>query len=135
MFFFQRNWLPLFISRSSSCSVINIKVDIKIQSKERLMGDSASLLFFLYLKVRVAMQFTTETREYLTCEILPLSYMKGWTYVRTIFSEIKFLGCIENKIFLPMVLRFAHLKLESEADNNNNTNNSNYSNYSNNKIL
>ena len=34
-----------------------------------------------------------------------------------------------------MVLRFAHLKLESEADNNNNTNNSNYSNYSNNKIL
>ena len=50
------------------------------------------------------MQFTTETREYLTCEILPLSYMKGWTYVRTIFSEIKFLGCIDNKIFLPMVL-------------------------------
>ena len=75
------------------------------------------------------MQFTTETREYLTCEILPLSYMKGWTYVRTIFSEIKFLGCIANKIFLPMVLRFAHLKRESEADNNNN------SNYSNNKII
>ena len=46
------------------------------------------------------MQFTTETREYLTCEILPLSYMKGWTYVRTIFSEIKFLGCIDKKNFL-----------------------------------
>ena len=79
------------------------------------------------------MQFTTETREYLTCEILPLSYIKGWTYVRTIFSEIKFLGCIDNKIFLPMVLRFAHLKRVSEADDNNNNNNSNNnSNYSNN---
>ena len=136
MFFFQRNWLPLFISRSSSCSVINIKVDIKIQSKERLMGDSASLLFFLFLKVRVAMQFTIETREYLTCEILPLSYMKGWTCVRTIFSEIKFLGCIDNKMILPMVLRFAHFKRESEAYNNNNinngTNNRNYSNNNNN---
>ena len=71
------------------------------------------------------MQFTTETREYLTCEILHLSYMKGWTYVRMIFSETKFLGCIDNKIFLPMVLRFAHLKRESEADNNNNNNNNN----------
>ena len=27
--------------------------------------------------------------------------------VRTIFSELKFLGCIDNQIFLPMVLRFA----------------------------
>ena len=75
------------------------------------------------------MQFTTEKRDYLTCEILPLSYMKRWTYVRTIFSEIKFLGCVDNKSFLPEVLRFAHLKRESEADNNNN------SNYSNNKII
>ena len=50
------------------------------------------VVFFLFLKDRVAMQFTTETHEYLTCEILPLSYMKGW-----MFSEIKFLGCIDNK--------------------------------------
>ena len=78
------------------------------------------------------MQFTTETREYLTCEILPLSYIKGWTYVRTIFSEIKFLGCIDNKIFLPMVLRFGHLKRESEADDNNNNNNNNSNNSNNN---
>ena len=84
------------------------------------------------------MQFTTETREYLTCEILPLSYLKEWTYVRTIFSEIKFLGCIDNKIILPMVLRFAHFKRESAADNNNNNNNNNSndnSNYCNNKII
>ena len=53
--------------------------------------------------------------------------------MRTIFSEIKFLGCKDNKIFLLKVLRFAHLKRESEADDNNNINNSNNnSNYSNN---
>ena len=68
---------------------------------------------------------------------LPLSYMKGWTYVRTIFSEIRFLRCIDSKIFLPVVLRFAHLKRESEADdyNNNNNNNNTNNNYSNNKII
>ena len=81
------------------------------------------------------MQFTTETREYLTCEILPLSYMKGWTYIRTIFSEIKFLKCIDNKIFLQMVLRFAHLMRESEADHNIINNSNNNSNYTNNKII
>ena len=36
-----------------------------------------------------------------------LAYMKGWTYVRTIFSEPKFLGCIDCQIFLRMVLRCA----------------------------
>ena len=70
---------------------------------------------------------------------LPLSYMKGWTYVRTIFSEIRFLRCIDSKIFLPVVLRFAHLKRESEADdynnNNNNNNNNNYNYSNNNKII
>ena len=35
------------------------------------------------------------------------AYMKGFTYVRTIFPEPKFLGCIDNQIFLPMVLRCA----------------------------
>ena len=35
------------------------------------------------------------------------AYMRGFTYVRTIFSEPKFLGCIDNQIFLPMVLRCA----------------------------
>ena len=81
------------------------------------------------------MQFTTETREYLTCEILPLSYMKEWTHVRTIFSEIKFLGCIDNKIILPMVLRFAHFKRGRAADNNNSNNSNDNSNYCNNKII
>ena len=33
------------------------------------------------------------------------AYIKGWTYVWTIFSESKFLGCMDYQIFLPMVLR------------------------------
>ena len=35
------------------------------------------------------------------------TYVKGWTYVRTILSEPKFLGCIDNQIILPTVLRWA----------------------------
>ena len=55
--------------------------------------------------------------------------------LRTIFSEIRFLRCIDSKIFLPVVLRFAHLKRESEADDYNNNNNYYNNNYSNNKII
>ena len=29
--------------------------------------------------------------------------MKGWTYVRTIFSKPKFSGCIDNQILLSVV--------------------------------
>ena len=35
------------------------------------------------------------------------AYKKGWTYVRTIFSEPKFIERIDNQIFLSMVLRWA----------------------------
>ena len=110
MFFFHRNWLPLFVYLS-----LQLLLCYQHQGrhenlvKRKTLGTRLRSCLFLFLKVRVAMQFTTETREYLTCEILPLSYMKGWTYIRTIFSEIKFLGCIDNKIFLLKVLRFAHL--------------------------
>ena len=49
------------------------------------------------------------------------------------FLRNKILKILDNKIFLLKVLRFAHLKRESEADDNNNINNSNNnSNYSNN---
>ena len=119
-------FLYLFICRSSSCSVINIKVDIKIQSKERLKGNSGSLLFFCLPKSQGGHAIQHRNARVLDCEIIPLSYIKGWTYIRTIFSEIKFLGCIDNKTFLPMVLHFAHLKRVSEADNNNNNNSNNF---------
>ena len=35
------------------------------------------------------------------------AYMKGWSYILTIFSETMFLGCIDYQIFLPMLLRCA----------------------------
>ena len=41
-------------------------------------------------------------------DLLTPAYMNGVdvrTDVRTIFSELKFLGCIDNQIFLPRVLR------------------------------
>ena len=44
------------------------------------------------------------------------AYRKWWTYVRTIFSEPKFLGCIIYQIFLPVGFRCAR---ESSAINNN----------------
>ena len=49
MFFFQRNWSPLFfISRSSSFSVVHVNADIKIKSKERIRF---VVVVFLSLKV------------------------------------------------------------------------------------
>ena len=61
------------------------------------------------------MRFTAETcpnvRVLEMQNFIP-AYMRGWTYVgtyasRSIFSEPKFLGCIDYQIFLPMVLLYA----------------------------
>ena len=105
---FQRNWSPLFfISRSSSFFVIHVNVDIKSKSKERIVFTVVVVVvFFLSLKVRVAMRFTAETHGYLNSKIFTPPYITGWTY-GTILSEPKFLGCIDNQIFLPMVLSCA----------------------------
>ena len=46
-----------------------------------------------------------------------LAYMKGWMYVWTIFSEPKFLGCIDYQFFLLMVVRCARLTRDSSAVN------------------
>ena len=79
------------------------------------MKESALVLLFLSLKVREAMRFTAKTyRNVRVLEMQNLipAYTNGWTYAsRTIFSEPKFLGCIDSRIFLPMVLLyvpFAH---------------------------
>ena len=78
------------ISRSSSFSVIHVGVRIKIYSKKRLGFVAVS-------------SFT------------PV-YIKGWTYARTILSEEKFIGCIDNQIFLPTVPRCARFaQRESSA--------------------
>ena len=56
------------------------------------------------------MRFTAETLGLLKMQKFTPASMKEWTYVntvRTVLSEQKFLGCIDNQIFLPMVLRCA----------------------------
>ena len=68
-FFFRRNWSPLvFISRSSSLSVIHVNVDIEIKSKERI-GFCCCCCFVLSLKGREAMRFAAETRRCLKHQI------------------------------------------------------------------
>ena len=69
--------------------------------------ESASLLFFFFLFLGVR-RFTSETGGCLKCKIPPWLTWRGIrTYwrVRTIFLEPKFMGCIDNQIFLPIVLR------------------------------
>ena len=79
-FFFTSNEIGLrcvFISRSSSLSVIHVNINVKIQSKERLVF----AVVFFSLKVRVVMRFTAETRGVLEMQNFTPTYMNGWTYV------------------------------------------------------
>ena len=48
-----------------------------------------------------------QNERILQMRVFTPTYEKGWTYVRTTLSEPKFLGCINNQIFLPMVLHWA----------------------------
>ena len=77
--------------------------DFEILSKKRL----GFVVVFLSLKVRVAVRFTAKTRGCLKCEILPRLTGGG---VR--LSEQKFLGCIDNQVFLLMVPHRARVSLK-----------------------
>ena len=127
MFLFQQNWLPSGLSLALALALLSAsRYTLKFSGKEDSGGGTQIRCCFFFSLPKSQGGHADYHRK-------ALSYMKRWTYVRTIFSEIKFLGCIDNKIFLLKVLRFAHLKRESEADDNNNINNSNNnSNYSNN---
>ena len=96
----------VFIPRSSFFSVIHVNVDIKISRRK----ESALLLLFLSQKVREGMRFTAETPGPWNAKVYPGLHEEvdvGTYLVRTIFSEPKFLGCINDQIFLTMVLRCA----------------------------
>ena len=67
-------------------------------------SNKIGLLCFLSLAVRL----------FLFPHPPPPGYMKGWMYALMIFSEPKFLGYIDNHIFLPMVLCCASMR-ESSA--------------------
>ena len=69
--------------------------------------ESASLLLFFISKSPGSCAIYCRNARVLEMQNFTSAYMKGWTYIRTIFSEAKFLGCIVYQIFLPMVLRCA----------------------------
>ena len=112
MFFFRRNWSPLFFTLALALSLLSTTMQTLKLSRKK---ESALLLLFLLLKVREAMRFTAETCRnvrVLEMQNFIAAYMRGWTYVgtyasRSIFSEPKFLGCIDYQIFLPMLLLYA----------------------------
>ena len=99
-----------FISRSSSCSVIHVNKDNKIYAKERLVS---------VIVVVVVVVFCSLLKSGWPCDLSPKLVgasnanfhpvlhegVDVLTFVGTIFSEPKSLGCIDNQIFLPMVLR------------------------------
>ena len=95
-----------FISRSSSCSVIHVNEENKIYAKERLVS-------VIVVVVVVVVVFCSLLKSRWPCDLSPKLVgasnahegVDVLTFVGTIFSEPKSLGCIDNQIFLPMVLR------------------------------
>ena len=71
---------------------------LKLSRKKEL----ASLLLFFISKSPGDYAIYCRNARVLEMQNFTPAYMKGWTYVRTIFSEPKFLGCIDYQIFLPM---------------------------------
>ena len=117
MFSFRRNLSPLFfISRSSSFSVIHVSVDIKIKSKKRLglvvvfrlsKNPGGRAIYPQNAQVSEVRNFNPGLHERVDIR----------SFVRTILIETKFLGCKDNHIFSPMVLRCALPEHESSAIN------------------
>ena len=91
----------VFIPHSSTLLVIHAIVAIKFKSKK----DSALLLFSL--SKSPGGHLPPKRPGCLKCENFTKAYMKGGRTDRTILSQPKFLGCLDNQIFLPMVLRCA----------------------------
>ena len=107
MLFFKRNWSPLFfffLFLFLALSLLSTPMrTLKLSRKK----ESASLLLFFISKSPGSCAIYCRNARVLEMQNFTPAYMKGWTYVRTIFSEAKFLGCIVYQIFLPMVLRCA----------------------------
>ena len=100
----QQNWSPLvLIYRSRSFFFIHVNVDIEIKSKEK---KSALVVVGFISKRPGSYAIYRRNARVLEMQNFILAYIKGWTYVRTIFSEPKFFGCIDYHISLPMVLRY-----------------------------
>ena len=109
----QRNWSSLFfLSLALALSLLSTQT-LKLSRKKEL----ASLLVFFISKSLGGHAIYCRNARVLEMQNFTPPYMKGWTYVRTIFSEPKFRGCIVYQIFLPMVLRCLRFARESSAIN------------------
>ena len=116
MLFFKRNWSPLFfLSLTLALSLLSTPMQTFKLSRKK---ESASLLLF-FISKSPGVYATYCHARVLEMQHFNPTYMKGWTYVRTIFSEPKFLGCIVYQIFLPMVLLCARFASESSANKSN----------------
>ena len=108
MFFFQRNWSPFgFFSRSSSFSVIQtLKLSPK---KESAFVTKRPGSYAIYRRNARVLEMQN---------VIP-AYTKRWTHVRTypvltIFSEPKFLGCMEY-YFLPYGAALSALRVRESS--------------------
>ena len=101
MFFFQRNFSPLFfVSRSSSFSVIHVNVDIKIKSKERV----GFVVVVFISKSPGSYAIYRRNAHVLEMQNFIPAYMKGQTYVRTPYGRFS-----QNQNFLDaQVTKFSY---------------------------
>ena len=105
---FSSNKIGLFyfflsLSLSLALSLLSTSIQTLKLSRKR---EQAFSLLFLSLKSPVGYAIYRRNVRVLEMQNFTPCYMKGWTDVRTILSEPKFVGCIGNQIFLPMVLPY-----------------------------
>ena len=99
--------LLCFLSLALALSLLSTSMwTLKLSRKKEL-----SLLLLLFFISKSPSGYAIYRRNARVLEMqnfTPLTWAGGRTYgrVRTIFSEPKFLGCIDNQIPLPMVLRY-----------------------------
>ena len=99
MFLSDEIRLRRFFSLAQALSLLSASVQTLNFSRK----DSALLLFFVSESSGSRAVYRQNARLLEVRNFTP-AYMKGWTYrrayVRMILSEPKFLGCIDNQIFL-----------------------------------
>ena len=92
MLFFQQHWsLLLFLSLALSLFSTLMYTYKLSRNKE-----SASLLLLFISKSPGGCAIYRRNTLVLEMQNFTPAYMKEWTYIRTIFSEPKFLGCMGN---------------------------------------
>ena len=99
-----------FLSLSLPFSLLSTSIKTLKFSRKK---ESALLLLFFYSFWGSGWP-CRNARQVLEMQNFTPAYMRGLSFLRTnvrmIFSEAKFLECIDSEIYLPMELRFAHAR-------------------------